>query len=266
MGSEWCRRGRILIESLVYLFGREGTVLATSTALSFFLSLFPIIVLLLSVPSATGIDQFRQAIFSALEGFFPISQEFIIRNLRIYTQGLGQQQLTSLLLTAWAGSTFFFSLEAGMDSAFRLPRPRRFLRSQVLGTAMAVMAGVLVFASVNLLDWYDGVKWPAAWQQTAHTAGTWAISYGLAFLLFLNVYYWLPSVRQPPTVILRTALFGSFIWFAADAIFRRLAVLWTLDVIYGPFYVSVTILLWSYLIACILLVSARLAADGFFVR
>jgi membrane protein len=256
------RSARIAGETLVYLFGREGTAYASSIAFSLFLSVFPIIVLVLSAANLLSLRDLREAIFTALTGFFPISQEFIVRNLRIYTRGLGELQIVSAILIAWAGSTFFYAVESGLDSAFRIRTPRRFWRSQVLGTLMAVVAGTLAFLSIALvrlvrerppsllLSWIDPLV-------------SYAISFGLAFGLFTCIYIWLPSVRQPLGRVLQTALFASVGWLAVNAVFRLLASSWSLEVIYGPFYVSVTLLLWFYAAGCILLGAARLAADGF---
>ncbi len=263
---EWAspaRSARIAGETLVYLFGREGTAYASSIAFSLFLSVFPIIVLLLSAANLLALQDVREAVFTALAGFFPISQEFIVRNLRIYTRGLGELQVVSALLIAWAGSTFFYAVESGLDSAFRITKPRRFWRSQVLGTLMAVVAGALAFLSISLIQFVrvraSGLF--SVWWLEPGLAHV--ISFGLAFALFACIYTWLPSVRQPFSRVLKTALFASVGWLAVNGLFRLLAASWSLEVIYGPFYISVTLLLWTYAAGCILLGSARLAADGF---
>lgn len=253
-----------MVETLSYLFGREGTVMTTAIALSFFLSLFPVIVLVLGISAEVGLRGFREVAFTALEGLFPVSQEFIVRNLRIYTRGVGGTQLVSLLLSAAAGTTFFFALEAGLDSAFRLSHPRRFLRSQALGTVMTVMAGGLMFASVYLVEWFSRVVASGPAMRTVQIVGVHLISYSVAFLLFLAVLILLPSRRRHWRAVLGAAVFAALLWLAVDVFFRWAAGSWALQAIYGPFFVSVTLLLWAFAMACILLGSARLAADGFF--
>ena len=259
------RRLRIFIEALCFTFGREGTGLVSAITFNFFLSVFPIIVLLLSVAAYLELAGLRDSLFGALGAFFPISQDFIVRNLRIYTRRLGEPQLVSLLLIAWTGSAFFFSLEAALHSAFRLGRRRRFVSSQLLGIGMAVWAGVLILLCVLLLGWSD------RWLQSMEISRLWVhdglgygLSFLLAFLLFGHVYLLLPSGRQPFPRILSTSVFASLAWLGINEFFRRLAASWSLEAIYGPFFVSITILFWAYATGCILVGFARLSADGFF--
>ncbi len=257
------RRVRVFIEAVLYVFGREGTGLVSATTFNFFLSVFPIIVLLLSVAGYLGLAGLRESVFQALGAFFPISQDFIVRNLRIYTRRLGEPQLVSLLLIAWTGSAFFFSLEAALYSAFRLGRRRRFVSSQLLGIGMAVWAGILILLCILMLGWAD--QWLQAMSRNwVHDGLGYGFSFFLAFLLFGHVYLLLPSDRQPLSHILATSFFASIAWLGINELFRRLAASWSLEAIYGPFFVSITILFWAYATGCILIGFARLSADGFF--
>lgn len=258
-------RTRIFLDMLVYLFGREGTILISSIAFSFFVSLFPIIILLLSGTNLLGWNELRDLVFDVLGGFFPISQDFIVRNLKIYTRSLGSPQLLSILLIAWAGSTFFFALEAGLDSAYRIRASRHFVHSQLIGTGMAILAGVLVFIAVSAYGYAE--SWLGNLEQigpflTAVVALI--VSFALVFSMFLVLYLGLPNYRQPVRLACRTAVFGSVIWLLMNYVFRYSAQSWSLETIYGPFYVSMTLLLWAYGSGCVVLGGARLAADGFF--
>ncbi len=256
---------RIFIEALCYVFGREGTGLVSAITFNFFLSVFPIIVLLLSVAGYLGLAWLRDSVFEALGAFFPISQDFIVRNLRIYTRRLGEPQLVSLALIAWTGSAFFFSLEAALYSALRLGRRRRFVSSQLLGIGMALWAGILILLCILLLGWADqGLQSMADMPGWVYAALGYGLSYLLAFLLFGHVYLLLPSDRQPLFRVLATSMVASLAWLGVNEFFRRLSASWSLEAIYGPFFVSITILFWAYATGCILVGFARLSADGFF--
>jgi len=261
----YVRRFRLFVDTLIYLFGREGTILISAISFSFLVSVFPIIVLLLSLSGLLGLSEFRSVIFDVLEQFFPISQEFIVRNLQIYTDRLGPPQLISLLLIAWAGSTFFFAVGAGLDSAFRVQKPRHFVHSQAVGAAMTLLSGLLSFCAI----WLVGAV------RTASSRWTWLdeplqgavglmVSLGLTLALFLTLYLKLPNRRLNRKAVFWTAVCAALLWQATNWIFHTYSEGWSFQKIYGPFYVSLTILFWAYASGCILLGLGRLAADGFF--
>ncbi len=263
----WGCKLRTFADALIYLFGREGAVLVSSITFNFFLSVFPIIVLLLSAANYLDWTNLREAVLLSLQKFFPISQDFIVRNMRIYTSELGRPQVISLLLFAWTGSAFFFSLQASLDSAFRARRPRSFLRSQLLGIGMVFLVGALALGSISLSNWLRSAgslqlaRVPAEWVG----GGTaYLISYLLALALFGNVYLWLPSSRRPFRSVFRTSIVASFFWLGINEFFRRLAGSWSMEAIYGPFFVSITILFWAFATGCVVIGFARLDADGFF--
>lgn len=256
---------RVFFDMCVYLFGREGTILISSISFNFLVSVFPIIVLLLSLAGLFGLEELRRVIFESLAGFFPISQEFIIRNLRIYSAGLGPPQVISVLLIAWAGSTFFFALEAGLDSAYRARRPRHFVHSQVVGTGMAVISGVLIFLTIWFVSFIHKVVRDAAWIfGFLETAVIFLVSASLIFVLVFALYDRLSIERPPLRLSFRGALAVTAALLIMNQIFRISAGSWRLETIYGPFFVSVTLLFWAYSAGSILIGGARLIRDGFF--
>ncbi|HLU99909.1 MAG TPA: YihY/virulence factor BrkB family protein [Acidobacteriota bacterium] len=255
-------RVRIVTDTLLYLFGRDGTILISSIAFSFFFSVFPIIVLLLTAASYLGLPELRDSIFQALSNFFPIAQDFIIKNLDIYTREAGQMQVVSLLLIAWSGSTLFFALEAGLDSAYRIREYRNFVFSQALGTGLTIVSGVFVLLTILLLGTVEGYL--RVTDSLAETTIGLAVSYGLALILFFTIYYYLPNRPRKLTRVLVETNFSVICWLIINGVFQRYASSWSLQEIYGPFYVSMTLLLWAYASGCVLLGTARLSADGFF--
>ena len=266
-GDWWGRKLRTFVDALIYLFGREGSVLVSAVTFNFFLSLFPIIVLLLSASSYLEWSDLREAVFVSLREFFPVSQEFIVRNLRIYTSRMGRPQLISFVLIAWTGSAFFFSLQASLHSAFRSNHPRSFLRSQLVGIGMVLLSGVLALGSISLANWLrleDALRLSGLPEEWERTGIAYALSFLLALTLFVNVYLWLPSSRLPLRKVMRTSIVASVVWLGINEFFRRLSSSWSLEAIYGPFFVSITILFWAFATGCVVIGFARLEADGFF--
>ena len=255
--------------TILYLCGRDGVVLVSSISFSFLLSVFPFIALLLTLIHHLHWNELQEVIFDSLYYFFPVSQDFIIRNLRVYTQPIRSIHAFSFLLLVWGVSAFFFSLEAGLDSAYRVTQPRRFSVSQFLGSFMVVLFGVVALICVgilrmarmltqDLLDLREGLV------GEIETVCYLGISLLLTLLLFFMVYRYLPNRSDETRGMIPEVIFSALFWTAGNLIFRAFAPAWSLQKIYGPFFISVTLLLWAYAFGCILLGSARLSKDGFF--
>ncbi|MBI4444716.1 MAG: YihY/virulence factor BrkB family protein [Acidobacteria bacterium] len=261
-------RAKLLYDAWLYVFDRDATILISSISFSFLLSVFPFIVLVLTLASYLGWGELRDTIFEALRSFFPIAQDFIVRNLRIYTLTLGQLHVVSFVLLAWSGAAFFFALEAGLDSAYRVPKYRHFVLSNLLGTAMAIFFGMVSSFFIVLLRAEATVS---SWVMPLELARSvlaylfhFILSVALTVLLFFGVYYFLPNRPRSFQKVVPEVLFASVLWMVSNLIFKLLAPSWSLQNIYGPFYISVTLLMWAYLFGCIVLATARLSEAGFF--
>ena len=259
----------VLFRTVFYLCGRDGVVLVSSISFSFLLSVFPFIVLLLTLVHYLKWGELQEIIFESLYYFFPVSQDFIIRNLKAYTQPIRSIHAYSLLLLVWGVSAFFFSLEAGLDSAYRVTQPRRFSVSQFRGSLMVVLFGVVALICVGILRMVrmltkDLMELGERLAGGIETVSSVAISLFLTLLLFFMVYRYLPNRSDEDRSMLPEVISSALLWTAGNLIFRLLAPSWSLQKIYGPFFISVTLLLWAYAFGCILLGSARLSKDGFF--
>ncbi len=261
----------MFFRTVLYLCGRDGVVLVSSISFSFLLSVFPFIALLLTLIHHLHWNELQETIFDSLYYFFPVSQDFIVRNLRVYTQPIRSIHAFSFLLLVWGVSAFFFSLEAGLDSAYRVTQPRRFSVSQFLGSVMVVLFGVVALICVGILKMARMLTRDLLGLEEGLAAGVetvcyLAISLFLTLLLFFMVYRYLPNRSEETRGMMPEVIFSALFWTAGNLIFRALAPSWSLQKIYGPFFISVTLLLWAYAFGCILLGSARLSKDGFFGR
>jgi membrane protein/epoxyqueuosine reductase len=83
------------------------------------------------------------------------------------------------------------------------------------------------------------------------------VSSGAAAILFLfSVYYVLPNRKVPWRPVLRTSIITGIIWLVARFLFA--AVIPHIDLsMYGPFYISVSLLFWAYISGLILFAGAQ---------
>jgi uncharacterized BrkB/YihY/UPF0761 family membrane protein len=85
-----------------------------------------------------------------------------------------------------------------------------------------------------------------------------AATTGVACILFFFSIYWLlPNRKVPWRHVLRTAIYTGVIWLAAKYLFMALLPHLELQTLYGPFYVSVGLLLWAYVSGLILFAGAQ---------
>ncbi len=264
--------GRVggFLSAVGWLFCRESTLLVFALTFAFVLSVFPLIVLLMSLTEALPLAGLNDTLLAALHQFFPISQQWIVRNLGLYVNHIGIHQLISVVLLAWAGSAYFFAMEAALESAYRVRLPRHFVGSQIRGTALVLALGVLVLAATALLNLVSSTA-ERVLPYGTNPALVFMICYyvvaGLVvFCLLLCAFHWLPNRRRPLRMILPEAVFATLLLMIADIVFRWLAPSMELETVYGPFFISVTIMMWGYTFACIIVGSARLAANGFFLK
>lgn len=257
------------LSTVGWLFCRESTLLIFSFTFAFLLSIFPLIVLLISLTSALPLPGFEETLYEALRHFFPVSQDWIVRNLQIYLTEIGIHQVISLVLLAWAGSALFFALEAALESAYRVQQPRNFVGSQIRGTALVLAVGLLALLAAGLLH---GLVWLSEHllanrfsTEAVFTLSYYAITFLVTFCLLLCAFHWLPNQESRLRHIVPEAVFAAVLVIIADLVFRWLAPEMGLEEVYGPFFVSVTILLWGYTFGCIIVGSARLGANGFFM-
>lgn len=256
------------LSTVGWLFCRESTLLIFAFTFAFLLSIFPLIVLMITVTSVAGLESYQETLYTALEHFFPVSAEWIVRNLQIYIEQVGAYHVVSVILLAWGGAALIFSLEASLEIAYRVEVPRNFLSSQILGTLLVVALGLLalgVTAMLHGLTWLFGevvvIETPYL---ALFTLNYYILSFLFLICLFACAFHWLPNRDMPFRRVLPEAIFAAILVVIADLVFKSIAPSMDLEEVYGPFHVSITILLWGYTFGLIIVGSARLAANGFF--
>lgn len=252
-----------------WLFCREATLLIFALTFAFVLSIFPLIVLLMSLMNTALLEPFNETLLDALTNFFPVSQDWIVRNLSIYIEEIGIYQVVSIVLLAWAGSVSFFALEAALEAAYRVTHPRNFVGSQVRGTVLVLALGIVSLIAIVLLHVISSSAerlLPDVSPELVFTLSYYAVAGIAVFCVLLCVFLWLPNHERRMGAIIPEALFATALLLIADLVFRWLAPDMGLEEVYGPFAISVTILLWGYTFGNIIVGSARLGANGFFFK
>jgi len=252
-----------------YLMQVEVHVYAFSMAANVLLSFFPFLIVMISLCRyVLEWKAAEQMIFLALQDYFPDQLgEFLRRNLAATVASRGPFQLISVLLLLYTANGIFEPLEVALNRAWGIGANRSYFRNQLISLALIFVCGGLalvsaVLGAVNQELWsrlgFLGPEWSRA---IALTAFKTAMVPALILLLVL-VYWVLPNGRVPVRPLVPVAIVVGLL---LEALKYAILLLWPwlqrkLEMEYGPFRYSVTIILWAFLASMIVLAGAEWAA------
>ncbi|MGC8795354.1 MAG: YihY/virulence factor BrkB family protein [Bryobacteraceae bacterium] len=266
---QWRELWARLRPTVDYWLQTEVHVYALAIAASFMLSFFPFLIVMASLcrwvlrwPAGAG------AVYAALNEYFPGEMgDFIVNNLRVIVQERGALPLVSLALLLFTANGIFVPLEVALNRVWGVAENRSYWRNQALSTALALACGTLALVATILTGmnvrlfrsiFGAGPRW-------VETAGVLSLKLGaipLWPLTLLLVYWRLPNRRVDWREVAPVATVVGLLLQLMQYVNLATWPLWRAKVRheYGPFYYSVSILMWSFLGAMVVLAGAEWAA------
>lgn len=249
-------------------FRIDGIYLAGAFAFSAFFSLFPLIVLLVTIAS-TFIDRERagRGIISFLENYIPISGEMqghIFDTIAGVINARGQAGAVALLMLLWAAIQCFSTLVFATNRAWgaekyiwwRLPLKSLLL----LGiTVSAALLGIAVPVLLRMVkSWFF---MGSAFDSWAYALGSFFIPLLVVFLSLSMFYKIAPRRPKKFSQVWVAALCATVLLRAAASLFVvYLGNFAILNAVYGAFGGVMALLLWVYLSGFIIIFGACLCA------
>lgn len=262
--SKWYRLHQDGAALIKYLLDSEVHTFAFSVAANAILSFIPFIVLLYTIALSLFHSQTMSGVVSdMIHYFFPSNQDWIAKNLVIEAPRHGVQ-VFSVVMILISCTGIFLPLEVALNQAWGVAKSRNYLMNQLVAFGLAILMVMLGMVAIllsaaqrqilaflffhhtdNFL--FDGVSY--LWL---------AICTGVASILFFFSIYWLlPNCRVPWRPVLRASIVTGLIWLFAKYIFVAILPHLDLKSMYGPFYVSVGLLMWAYISGLILFAGAQ---------
>lgn len=259
---ELFRRARPTVD---YWLQTEVHVYALAIAASVMLSFFPFLIVMVSFCRyALGWRAGVAAIYAALDGYFPGELgDFIVHNLRVVVQDRGALQLVSLLLLLFTANGIFVPLEVALNRVWGVAENRSYWRNQVLSMILIFACGALALAATILSGAGAPVLGPASGLLDVVTTVLLRLAaIPLLPLMLLLIYWKLPNRRVPLRQVAPVAVVVGVLLQAMQYLNMLTWPLWRAKIRheYGPFYYSVSIILWSFLAAMVVLAGAEWAA------
>lgn len=255
------RDGKVL---LFYLLDSEVHTFAFSVAANAILSFIPFVVLLYTLArSVFHSDAMMSVIGDMIYYYFPSNQGFVASSLAREAPQHGAQFM-SLVMILIACTGIFLPLEVALNQAWGVTKSRNYLLNQTIAVGLALLMVVLGMGSV----WLNATARTGLAFVFFHHVDNFffksisfvllAVTTGIASILFFFLIYWLlPNCGVPWRPVFRTAVITGIIWQIAKYIFMALLPHFDLKLLYGPFYVSVSLLFWAYTSGLILFAGAQ---------
>jgi len=265
---QWRKDGTALI---AYLLDSEVHTFAFSVAANAIISFIPFAVLLYTLAlSVFHSDAMKGVVDEMVNYYLPTAarnKDWLVNTIVFEAvmpilKHKGAQAF-SLVMILIACTGIFLPLEVALNQAWGVTKSRNYLFNQSIAFGLAILMAVLallsMFVNVGVQDAVGFVFFHHTDNFVFNTISyvILAISTGAASILFLfSVYYVLPNRKVPWRPVLRTSIITGIIWLVARSIFAL--VIRHVDLsMYGPFYISVSLLFWAYISGLIMFAGAQ---------
>jgi membrane protein len=263
------------LEALARYMARSDVhTYAFSVAANAILSLFPFIVLLLTLCRRVFHSSVMEGVVAdMMRSFLPTGQDFVIRNMQVLAHPKKGVQVFSLVMLLISSTGVFLPLEVALNDVWGMKKNRSYLHNQVVSLGLAFAVGVLAMLSVastaaqnTLLGWvFFGHTQNLVYQSASHGAMKF-FAVVASILLFFLIYWVLPFRRVPARAVLPTAIIIGLLWEVAKNLYVRALPWLDFQAVYGPFYISVGLMMWAFLSGLLLLAGAHFSATRYTLR
>ncbi len=272
MAHSWLLVSRRVLRRAMMNFAEDrGTHMAASISYFALLSLFPLVLLAVSIFGIVLRDADVQArVLQAIVDALPVAETSIEDTLHAVASGGPTLTIVSLVGAIWTAGALSRAIRSSINVAFDAKTPRPPMRrirvdysllpvvgAPFLGSSLVTAAWRVVQVQTDRQSEFLGGQSSLLWD-----VGALAIPAALSFLTFLFLYWLLPNLPVRLRDIWPGALVAGLAFEALKHGFAvYLANFASFDVVYGSLGGVIALLLWIYLSANILLIGAEIAAE-----
>lgn len=276
--------------TLSYLISTETHTFAFSIASQALLSFFPFIVLLLSLTrNVLHSRSLYDGLLKLLASYLPVTdstiehtRSFILTNLQAVVEHHEKVQFVSLIILLLTSAGIFLPLEVALNRIWGVRHNRTYLQNWGVATGLTFSCGVLGMLSASFtaltetystrlarfLLLYSPINLGSL-QHLVHVVSVVLIRVGaipFTIAVFFLIYWWLPVVKVPALRVLPAAITTGLMWEASKYVYILMLPWLNFREIYGPFAISVSLVMWAFISALILLAGVELVAEKTFDR
>jgi membrane protein len=267
--GEWVRR------SAARFYAARAPRQAAAIAYYVLLSLFPLMLLVASVAGLVlGDEELRADFTEALTDALPLTEagaEDLEDTLRGVSENAGTVGIVSLLTLLWTASGMMGAIRGSLDDIAPEVLPRPFAHGKLVDLAMLLVAMVLLVATAGIT-----VATRVGGSAAGDLVGVSGVLYALAqvavpialgTILLVILLRWVPNGGPPARESWPACLAGAVaLWALSVGFAAFINEFGRYNVIYGSLAAVVVFLIFVYLAANVVLITAALAAEWGGVR
>lgn len=253
-------------------FQHDAFAVAKAAAFSAILTLFPAILVLVSLLSAShSTEAFLRELSHAIGRILPEGTSAAVLQYFTWNKPVHLRLLLTIFAIAlWTGSGVMISWMQGFRNAYQMPKIWGLVKERLIAFLLVVLAGVpLMFASLLLVFGNQIEMW--LMYRAGHefgpyilglwTALRWIIATVTSIAVIALIYHHGVPRTQPWHRVLPGSVLATVLWFVSTVVFgvylQRFA---NYSVIYGSVATAIALLIWLYLVSMVILIGAEFNA------
>ncbi|MDN4524318.1 YihY/virulence factor BrkB family protein [Fictibacillus fluitans] len=241
--------------------------LSAQLAYYFLVSLFPFSFLVFSILGFLPISS--SSVLELIRPFAPVQAFNLLEYnlISVLDQSRGDIFSISLVVTLWLSSIGILAIIRVFNQAYHVEENRPFIRELLVGILLTIGLVIAIVSSLLLpvfgssiglfLANHLGYSHPAFhfWTTTR-----WSLGFVILMVMFVSLYLIAPNVRLRLKHVLPGAFFSTVGWQLISLGFSYYVTLFDYRQIYGNLGALLTLMIWFYLSAMILILGGQLNA------
>lgn len=255
---------------LIEFYNSNNLTFAASIAYYMLLSIFPFLLLVLSVLARVSVsdDYGQRTLLELLGGALPSRFDFLASQLRELARTPLNLGLAGTALTLWASMGVFGAVTSAVNHAWGVERNYSFWQHKLVAFLMMLAAAVLAITAITLAGfaqvvearWFSEVRARAPeLAGVLRTVADNAVTPAFVVVVGL-VYYFIPNTRVRLRDVWFGAILAGVLWRIAFAGFAWYVRDLSRFTVHGSIAAVVVFLVWIYMSAVILLYGVEVTA------
>lgn len=258
--------GKVLVQTSKHFIKDNGPQWAAAIAFYSLLSIFPLLLAGIAI-AAYFVDQ-EWAIEQGsqlIRGLVPSGTQFIREIIESIIETRGQVGILSILVLIWSGSRVFGVITKALNIAYHVSEPYGFFKRTLVELLMTFTIGILFVLALGsrlLVTFIEGlVEVPLLEGRVFYQFLAYAIPAVMLLLSLFLTYQYVPRRRVAWWAALAGAVLFTILFLVAQPVFtgyvRTFA---NYSLVYGPLAILITLVLWIWISACLLLLGGEFAS------